>query len=230
MLAQSRNYSLNEFFVNENIYFVYDMREKEKAKMYIIVGLGNPTKEYDGTRHNIGFRVIDELSDIYNIGVTTIQHQALVGKGVIEGQKVMLAKPLTFMNLSGESVRELTDYYKTDPCDELIVISDDIELPPGFIRVRPKGSAGGHNGLKNIIKNLGTQDFKRVRVGVGQKPSGMDLADYVLGHFKNEEREQISDGISQAVGAVKLLLDDRIEEAMNTYNRKALKKPTVLDK
>ena len=192
--------------------------------MYIIAGLGNPTKEYDGTRHNIGFRFIDELADEYGIGVTTIQHKALVGKGVIEGQKVLLVKPLTFMNLSGESIRELVDYYKIDPTQELIIISDDIELPPGYIRVRPHGSSGGHNGLKNIIKNIGTEEFQRIRIGVGQKPPRMDLADYVLGHFKSEEREPMSEGITQAAAALKLILEDNIDEAMNLYNRKVPKK------
>ena len=192
--------------------------------MYIIAGLGNPTKEYDGTRHNIGFRFIDELADEYGIGVTTIQHKALVGKGVIEGQKVLLVKPLTFMNLSGESIRELVDYYKIDPTQELIVISDDIELPPGYIRVRPHGSSGGHNGLKNIIKMIGTEEFQRIRIGVGQKPPKMDLADYVLGHFKPEEREMMADGLNQAESAIKLILEDNIEEAMNAYNRKVPKK------
>ncbi|MCR4991259.1 MAG: aminoacyl-tRNA hydrolase [Lachnospiraceae bacterium] len=192
--------------------------------MYIIAGLGNPTKEYDGTRHNIGFLLIDELADEFGIGVTTIQHKALVGKGMIEGQKVLLVKPLTFMNLSGESIRELTDYYKINPSEELIVISDDIELPPGYIRVRPKGSAGGHNGLKNIIKNIGTEEFKRVRIGVGQKPSRMDLADYVLGHFKSEEKDAMKDGLRQASEAIRLILKDDVEGAMNTYNRKVPKK------
>ncbi|MCR4788095.1 MAG: aminoacyl-tRNA hydrolase [Lachnospiraceae bacterium] len=192
--------------------------------MFIIAGLGNPTKEYDGTRHNIGFRFIDELADEYNIGVTTIQYKALVGKGIIEGQKVLLVKPLTFMNLSGESIRELTDYYKIDPSRELIVISDDIELPPGFIRVRPHGSSGGHNGLKNIIKNIGTEDFQRIRVGVGQKPPRMELADYVLGHFKPDEREQMDEGLKKAAGALKLMLEDRTDEAMNAYNQKVPKK------
>lgn len=188
--------------------------------MYIIVGLGNPTKEYDGTRHNIGFRMIDELGSKYNISVISKQHKALIGKGVIEGQKVILVKPLTYMNLSGESVRELVDYYKVDPENELIVISDDIELPPGYIRVRPKGSAGGHNGLKNIIALCGTDNFNRVRIGVGQKPPKMDLADHVLGHFKKEDEPALKDALNQADEAIKLIMNDKISEAMNLYNRK----------
>ena len=188
--------------------------------MYIIVGLGNPTKQYDNTRHNIGFMTIDELADKYNISVTTIQHKARIGKGVIEGRKVILAQPLTYMNLSGESVRELADYYKVDPTSEVIIISDDIELPPGYIRVRPKGSAGGHNGLKNIIQHLGTQEFVRVRVGVGEKPKKMDLAEYVLGHFASNEKDAIADGISQAIDAIKIIMDGEIDKAMNQFNRK----------
>lgn len=190
--------------------------------MYIIVGLGNPTKEYDKTRHNIGFMLIDELADRFDIHVTTIQHKALVGKGIINGQKVILAKPQTYMNLSGESVKELVDYYKVDPESELIIISDDIDLPPGYIRVRPKGSAGGHNGLKNIIALTGTQEFNRVRIGVGKKPPKMDLADYVLGHFKEEDKEPMKNGINDAIDAIEMILEDKIDEAMNKHNKKVV--------
>ena len=190
--------------------------------MYIIVGLGNPTKEYDKTRHNIGFMLIDELADRFDIHVTTIQHKALVGKGMINGQKVILAKPQTYMNLSGESVKELVDYYKVDPESELIIISDDIDLPPGYIRVRPKGSAGGHNGLKNIIALTGTQEFNRVRIGVGKKPPKMDLADYVLGHFKEEDKEPMKNGINDAIDAIEMILEDKIDEAMNKHNKKVV--------
>lgn len=190
--------------------------------MYIIVGLGNPTKEYDKTRHNIGFMLIDELADRFDIHVTTIQHKALVGKGIINGQKVLLAKPQTYMNLSGESVKELVDYYKVDPESELIIISDDIDLPPGYIRVRPKGSAGGHNGLKNIIALTGTQEFNRVRIGVGKKPPKMDLADYVLGHFKEEDKEPMKNGINDAIDAIEMILEDKIDEAMNKHNKKVV--------
>ena len=148
--------------------------------MFIIVGLGNPSKEYEGTRHNAGFEVIDRIADKYNISVDTKKHRALIGKGIIGGQKVILAKPQTFMNLSGESVRSLLDYYKVDEEQEFIVIYDDISLDNGQIRIRAKGSAGGHNGIKNIIAHLGGQVFPRVKVGVGEKPSKYDLADYVL--------------------------------------------------
>ncbi len=132
--------------------------------MYIISGLGNPGKEYENTRHNAGYEVIDALAEKYNIRVSELKHKAMIGRGVIEGQKVVLVKPLTFMNLSGESLRMVVDYYKAEVEQELIVISDDISLPPGQLRVRKKGSAGGHNGLKNIIKMPGTENFQRIRM------------------------------------------------------------------
>ena len=144
--------------------------------MYIIVGLGNPERKYAGTRHNIGFSAITALCDAYNISLDLKKHKALCGKGYIEGQKVLLAEPQTYMNLSGESIHELVDYYKIDPESELIVIYDDINLAPGKLRIREKGSAGGHNGIKNIIAHLGTQNFNRIRIGVGEKPKGWDLA------------------------------------------------------
>lgn len=188
--------------------------------MFIIAGLGNPTKEYDNTRHNIGFVTIDALADKYNISVMDIKNKALTGKGIINGQKVILVKPLTFMNLSGESIRPLADYYKIDVETQLIVISDDITLPPGQIRVRKKGSAGGHNGLKNIIKNLGSEEFQRIRVGVGEKPKGYDLADYVLGHFSKEEKPLMEEGVQKAVKAAEIMLTGDVDHAMNEFNRK----------
>ena len=188
--------------------------------MYIIAGLGNPGKQYAQTRHNVGFDTIDILADKYNISVDTKKHKALCGKGMIEGQKVVLAKPQTFMNLSGESVRELVDFYKIDPEEELIVIYDDISLEPGQPRIRPKGSAGGHNGIKNIIAHLGTQVFKRVKVGVGEKPKGYDLADYVLGHFTKEEQAIFAERFDEVYDAVQLIVMGDITEAMNRHNKK----------
>lgn len=189
-------------------------------KMFIIAGLGNPKREYDNTRHNIGFELIDALAQKHNISVRNVDHKALTGKGMIGGHKVILVKPLTFMNLSGESIRPLVDYYKVDPASELIVVSDDISLPPGQIRVRKKGSAGGHNGLKNIIALLGTEEFCRIRIGVGEKPGGYDLADYVLGHFSKEEQPLMREGVEKAVSAAELMLDGEVDRAMNEYNRK----------
>ena len=192
--------------------------------MFIIVGLGNPTPEYEGTRHNVGVEVIYALARKYNIDVDTKKHRAYIGKGMIEGQKVILAKPQTYMNLSGESVRSLLDYYKVDEEQELLVIYDDISLGVGQIRIRAKGSAGGHNGINNIIAHLGGQVFPRIKVSVGEKPPKWDLADYVLGHFSKEEQEQMEEGYEHAVCAVKEIVTGNIEAAMNEYNRKKKEK------
>ena len=195
--------------------------------MYMIAGLGNPGKEYNNTRHNIGFAFIDALAQEYDINVMDVKLKALTGKGMIGGQKVLLVKPLTFMNLSGESIRPLADYYKVDPESELIVVSDDITLSPGGIRIRKKGSAGGHNGLKNIIGQLGTENFKRIRIGVGEKPKGYDLADYVLGHFKDDEKELLSDALDKVEKAAELFAQDEFAEAMNKYSVGKKKRKTL---
>ncbi len=188
--------------------------------MYIIVGLGNPKKEYENTRHNIGFDVIDRLAEEENISVLEKKHKAIIGKGVVAGQKCILAKPQTYMNLSGESVRELIDYYKVDEETELIVISDDISLDVGQLRIRKKGSAGGHNGLKNIIAHLGHDVFCRIKMGVGEKPKGYDLADYVLGHFPKEERVVMDEAAKRACEAIRLMIMEDADVAMNKYNCK----------
>ena len=188
--------------------------------MFVIAGLGNPKREYENTRHNAGFDVIDKLSEIYQIPVKEEKFKAMIGMGIIEGQKVLLAKPLTFMNLSGESIRAITDYYNIDVTSELVVISDDISLAEGMIRVRKKGSAGGHNGLKSIIAQLGTDQFQRIKMGVGEKPQGYDLADYVLGHFSKEDRVIMDAGIHDATEAIKVIVTDGIDMAMNRYNKK----------
>lgn len=188
--------------------------------MFIIAGLGNPTKEYEGTRHNVGFEVIDRIAEKYNISVDTKKHRALLGKGIISGRKVILAKPQTYMNLSGESIRSLIDYYKTDEEHELLVIYDDISLDVGQLRIRTKGSAGGHNGIKNIIACLGTQVFPRIKIGVGEKPRGYDLADYVLGHFSKAEQEKMEEGYREAVQAAEMIVSGELEAAMNEYNRR----------
>lgn len=188
--------------------------------MYIIVGLGNPSKQYENTRHNVGFEVVDRLAEKYYISVTEKKHRAFCGSGVIEGQKVLLVKPQTFMNLSGESVRSVAEFYKCDSATQLIIICDDINLDVGQLRIRKKGSAGGHNGLKNIISHLHTEEFMRIRIGVGNKPEGYDLADFVLGHFSRQERAAIEDGEEAAAEAVKVILAGGIDEAMNLYNRK----------
>ena len=188
--------------------------------MYIIVGLGNPDRKYQNTRHNIGFDVIDVIADKNHITVGERKHKALIGKGFVGGQKVVLVKPQTYMNLSGESVREVIDFYKVDEKNELIVISDDVSLDVGQIRIRKKGSAGGHNGLKNIILHLGHDEFQRVRMGVGEKPEGYDLVDYVLGNFSGEEREIMDESAGRAADAVEVMITDGTDAAMNQYNKK----------
>lgn len=188
--------------------------------MYIIAGLGNPGSKYEKTRHNMGFDVIDELIEEYNIPGSGVKFNAMFGKGRIGSEKVVLVKPLSYMNLSGGPIRAMVDYFKVDPESELIVIYDDIDLEPGQLRIRKKGSAGGHNGMKDIIQKLGTQNFTRVKVGVGAKPKGWDLADYVLGHFDKKEREDIDHAIWRASKAVAMILEDGVDAAMNEYNQK----------
>lgn len=188
--------------------------------MFVIVGLGNPTAQYEGTRHNAGFDVIDVLAEKYNISVDARKCLAFCGKGVIAGQKVLLVKPQTYMNLSGESVGGIVNYYKIDPESDLLVIYDDISLDVGQLRIRKKGSAGGHNGIKSIIAHLGTTVFPRIKVGVGEKPKNYDLADYVLGHFSKQERELMEEGYEHASDAVEQIVQGEIEAAMNVFNKK----------
>lgn len=188
--------------------------------MILIAGLGNPEKKYENTRHNIGFDAVDYLAKKHGIPMHTMRFRGFVGTGVIGGQKVVLLKPVTYMNLSGESIRAAVDFYKIDPETELIVIEDDISLPLGDIRVRAKGSAGGHNGLKNIILHLGTDGFARVRIGIGDKPEGRDLVSHVLGHFTTEERKIMDNAVERAGEAVELFITDGIDKAMNEVNKK----------
>ncbi|MBE5848129.1 MAG: aminoacyl-tRNA hydrolase [Lachnospiraceae bacterium] len=187
--------------------------------MFIIIGLGNPGREYQNTRHNVGYLTVDAIADAYGIDILEKKHKAIIGKGVIDGRKVILVKPLTYMNLSGESVREVTDYYKTDPKTEILVIYDDTSMPVGQLRIRKKGSAGGHNGIKNIISHVGDV-FPRIKIGIGEKPKGYDLADYVLGHFTDDEKKTLRESAKKATEAVRLILNGEIDEAMNEYNRK----------
>ena len=205
-------------FVKNGAGLLLNNYRKDK-KMYLIAVLGNPTREYEKTIHNVGFSVIDVLADKYNIDVSDRKHKALCGRGVIEGEKVLLLKPQTFMNLSGESIREAVDYYKVDP-EDIIVIYDDISLEPGQLRIRLKGSAGGHNGIKNIIAHLGTQEFPRIKVGVGAKPPKMDLADYVLSRFGAEEQKIMDEAFGEAAEAAVMMMTTGAERAMNHYNAK----------
>ena len=188
--------------------------------MFVIVGLGNPGKKYENTRHNAGFIALDALADKYGISISEKKHKALCGSGIIEGNKVLLVKPETFMNLSGESVRSVMDFYKIDPEEDLLIIYDDISLAPGNIRIRKKGSAGGHNGIKSIIAHTGTQNFMRVKVGVGEKPSGWDLADYVLGHFSDEDNTKLKEIMPDIIQATALIVQGDVDKAMNDFNAK----------
>ncbi len=186
--------------------------------MKIIVGLGNPGKKYEHTRHNMGFDAIDILADQYSIRVDTEKHKALTGSGYIEGEKVLLMKPQTFMNLSGESVQDACSFYKINPDEDLIVICDDISLAPGKLRIRTRGSAGGHNGLKNIIALLGTQNFTRIKVGVGEKPAGWDLADHVLARPSGEDADAMAKAQENAAKAAALLIREPADRVMNQFN------------
>lgn len=197
-------------------------RRRMERKMYVIVGLGNPGREYKNSRHNVGFDVIEKLAQQEHIDVMEKKHKAVIGKGLVAGEKCILAKPQTFMNLSGESVRQLLDYYKVDSTAGLIVISDDVSLDLGQLRIRKKGSAGGHNGLKNIIAHLGHDTFIRVKVGVGEKPQGYDLVDHVLGHFTGSEREVMDGTIERAAEAVRNIITEGPDAAMNNFNRKVV--------
>ncbi len=186
--------------------------------MFVIAGLGNPSRQYEKTRHNAGFDAIDMLAGRYHIRIKDRKHQALCGTGSIEGQKVILVKPQTFMNASGQSVRSVMDFYKAAPETDLIVIYDDISLPPGKIRIRKKGSAGGHNGIKDIISHLGTQEFMRIKIGVGGNGQGQDLVWHVLGRLPKEDRLLVEDAFARACDAVGLMVQGRVDQAMNAFN------------
>lgn len=191
--------------------------EDVTGRMVLIIGLGNPGAKYAGTRHNIGFSAVTALADACGIELKTKECRGITGTGVIDGVKVKLVQPQTFMNLSGECVRALMDFYKV-PADDILVICDEVSLPTGKLRIRAKGSAGGHNGMKNIIAQIGTSDFARLRIGVGEKPEGWDLADHVLAHFPKEEEEAVRDALKKTVAAVRCFLSDGIAETMNRFN------------
>lgn len=183
--------------------------------MYLIVGLGNPGKQYEGTRHNVGFDAIDYLADKYNIDINRVKFKGICGEGIINGNKVILLKPTTYMNLSGESIREFINFYKLDN-EKIVVLYDDISMPVGKIRIRPKGSAGGHNGVKSIIQNLGSEIFPRIKIGVGQPE--YDLVSHVLGKFEASDREILSKVLPVVAEAVDCIIKDDIKEAMNKFN------------
>jgi PTH1 family peptidyl-tRNA hydrolase len=185
--------------------------------MFLIVGLGNPGREYYNTHHNIGFLCIDYISQRYNITVDKTKHKALIGEGITDGEKVVLVKPQTYMNLSGESIREIASWYKVDT-KNIIIIYDDISLSVGKMRIREKGSAGGHNGVKSIIYNLQNDAFPRIKIGIGQPNEHIDLADYVLSKINDNEKEALFKVMENTYEAVNLILKGNILSAMNKYN------------
>lgn len=189
----------------------------ENSRMILIVGLGNPGGKYEGTRHNVGFDAITALADANNITLKMKECKGISGRGTIAGQKVILVQPQTFMNNSGECVRAFMDFYKI-PADDLIVICDEIALEPGKLRLRTKGSAGGHNGMKSIIAHVGTDAFTRLRIGVGEKPEGWDLADFVLAHFPKDVEPVMREVMKKVTEEIPLYLTDGPEAAMNKFN------------
>jgi PTH1 family peptidyl-tRNA hydrolase len=184
--------------------------------MYIIVGLGNPGRDYQTTRHNIGFLAVDRLAEKLGIGINKNKFKALVGSGIVSGQKVMLVKPQTYMNNSGQALREILSFYKIKP-ENMLVIYDDIDIPLGAMRIRKKGSSGTHNGMKSIIYQLQTDDFPRIRIGTG-RDDNMDLVDFVLGSFSDEEKDEVDRILDQAVEAALCWMEKGIDLAMNRYN------------
>lgn len=185
--------------------------------MYIIVGLGNPESDYEGTRHNMGFDVVNKIAEEFQIEINQKKFKALCGKGTIGEERVILVKPQTYMNLSGESIIECKNFYKIEN-SQIIVISDDIDLKPGTIRIKKKGSAGTHNGLKSVIKCLNAEDFIRVRVGVGAPIEGMDLVEYVIGFVPDVEKNILEKGIEKAKEAVIEIVKQGVDKSMNKYN------------
>lgn len=184
--------------------------------MKLIVGLGNPTKEYEQTRHNVGFMVMNRLADVMNVSIATSKFKGEYVKFKYKGEDVILLKPMTYMNNSGESVIQVMKYFKID-VEDVLVVYDDMDMPVGKLRLRESGSAGGHNGVKSLIAHMGTQKFKRIRVGIDKHPR-IKVIDYVLGHFKKEERPLIDEGIENAVKAIETYLDKDFIAAMNAYN------------
>lgn len=185
--------------------------------MYLIVGLGNPEKDYSNTRHNMGFNTINKLAKQYEIEVTKSKFKGLYGSGKIEGEKVILLKPQTFMNLSGESIKESLQFYKLE-INQLIVIYDDIDIEPGIIKIRKTGGPGTHNGMKSVVHELNTQNFKRIRVGIGMPENKEDLIEYVIGAIPEEEKEKLEKGTDLAKEAVIGIIKNGVDIAMNKFN------------
>jgi peptidyl-tRNA hydrolase, PTH1 family len=183
----------------------------------LFIGLGNPGSRFDGTRHNIGFEVIDTLSDSLNIPLQQTKFKGIYGTGVVKGEKVFLLKPLTYMNLSGECIGPFMDYFQI-PLEDMIVVYDDLDTVPGKLRLRTKGSAGGHNGIKSMIAHLGTQEFKRIRFGIGRPTNQQPVPDFVLNRFSKEESIDIEHGIDRSVKACEAFLETTFDKVMNKFN------------
>ena len=190
------------------------------APEFLVAGLGNPEKKYTLTRHNSGFLCVDFLAEKHGFKINKLKFKAVIADTVINSHRCIVIKPQTYMNLSGESIAEIVNFYKLDPESEMLIIFDDISLAPGNIRVRKKGSAGGHNGIKSIISSVGTSNFMRIKVGVGEKPQGWDLADHVLGRFSGENRARVEEAIRDAEDAAVLMIQGEADKAMNDFNAK----------
>ena len=198
--------------------FPFTSKTKQEGDEWLVAGLGNPEPRYDGTRHNAGFDALDELAKRWNISINRSKFQGLYGAGTVDGRKVVLLKPLTYMNLSGDSIAAAASFFKIPP-QRVLVLCDDIAQAPGKIRIRRQGSAGGHNGLKSIIARLGSQEFPRIRIGVGEKPSpDADLANWVLGHFSPEDKKAVEGRYGDIEDAARLIFDGSIEQAMSRHN------------
>ena len=196
----------------------FGKNSKDGGAEWLVVCLGNPGDKYDGTRHNVGFMVADEIGEREHIPIQKLKFKALTNTCELGGAKVLLMKPITYMNLSGEEVRQAADFYKV-PAERVLVVSDDVSLPVGKLRIRLKGSAGGHNGLKSIIAHLGSESFPRLKIGVGEKPHpDYDLADWVLGRFTGEDKKAIDAAVKRAADGVECILKDGLEQGMNRFN------------
>lgn len=191
--------------------------EKEESIMYLIIGLGNPEEEYANTRHNMGFHTINKIAKKYHIEVNRTKFNALYGDGIIEGKKIILIKPQTYMNLSGSAAREFVNFYKVT-MEDIIIIHDDIDLDKGVVKIRKKGGPGTHNGMKSVVTELATQNFPRVRVGIGTPEHKKDIINYVIGQIPKEDANILDEATSKAAEAIVEIIKNGIDTAMNRYN------------
>jgi peptidyl-tRNA hydrolase, PTH1 family len=214
---RQREYNRRRVFMLRKI-FKRRMESEDMGKMKLIAGLGNPGKQYEKTRHNIGFEVIDELSRNFSIPLNQSKFKGLYGMGHYQGEKVILLKPLTYMNLSGESIRSVMDFYRIE-AEDIVVIYDDLDLPVGKIRLRQKGSAGGHNGIKSTIQHLSTQEFNRIRIGIDRPKANMKVTDFVLGRFNEEEVGLTEEAVKKSADACEAWLTKPFLQVMNEFNQ-----------